>query len=70
VPNHDERHRGERDQPVTGAEMPASRDLRDPLEASAASPVDCRDRDDAIEVAAQVPTARYGTIEARPVLEP
>jgi hypothetical protein len=31
--------------------------------------VECEDLDEAIEVAAEVPTARYGTIEVRPVWE-
>ena len=31
--------------------------------------VDCRDLDEAIEVAARVPGARYGTIEVRPLWE-
>jgi hypothetical protein len=31
--------------------------------------VECKDLDEAIEVAAQIPTARYGTIEVRPVWE-
>jgi hypothetical protein len=31
--------------------------------------VECQDLDEAIQVAAQVPTARYGTIEVRPVWE-
>jgi hypothetical protein len=31
--------------------------------------VDCQDLDEAIQVAAQIPTARYGTIEVRPVWE-
>jgi hypothetical protein len=31
--------------------------------------VECEDLDEAIEVAAQIPTARYGTIEVRPVWE-
>jgi hypothetical protein len=31
--------------------------------------VDCRDLDEAIEVASSIPGARYGTIEVRPVWE-
>jgi hypothetical protein len=31
--------------------------------------VDCKDLDEALEVAAKVPTARTGTIEVRPVWE-
>jgi hypothetical protein len=31
--------------------------------------VDCTDLDEAIEVASQIPTARWGTIEVRPVWE-
>jgi hypothetical protein len=31
--------------------------------------VDCRDLDEAIEVAARIPAAQYGTIEVRPVWE-
>jgi hypothetical protein len=32
--------------------------------------VECKDLDEAIEVASQVPGARWGTIEVRPVWEP
>jgi hypothetical protein len=32
--------------------------------------VDCRDLDEAIEVAARIPGARHGTIEVRPIWEP
>ena len=32
--------------------------------------VECADLDEAIELAAQNPAARFGTIEVRPVLEP
>jgi hypothetical protein len=31
--------------------------------------VDCKDLDEAIEVAAQIPGARYGSIEVRPIWE-
>jgi hypothetical protein len=31
--------------------------------------VDCADLDEAVEVAAQIPAAQYGTIEVRPVWE-
>jgi len=31
--------------------------------------VDCKDLDEAIEVAAKIPTARVGTIEVRPIWE-
>ena len=31
--------------------------------------VDCKDLDEAIEVAAKIPAARYGTIEVRPLWE-
>jgi hypothetical protein len=31
--------------------------------------VECRDLDEAIEVASKVPTAQYGTVEVRPVWE-
>jgi hypothetical protein len=31
--------------------------------------VDCKDLDEAIEVAAKIPAAQYGTIEVRPVWE-
>jgi len=31
--------------------------------------VECRDLDHAMEVAARIPAARYGTIEVRPVWE-
>ena len=31
--------------------------------------VDCKDRDEAIEVAAKIPGARHGTIEVRPIWE-
>ena len=31
--------------------------------------VDCRDLDEAIEVASRIPAAQYGTIEVRPVWE-
>jgi hypothetical protein len=31
--------------------------------------VDCRDLDEAIEVASKVPGARFGTIEVRPIWE-
>ena len=32
--------------------------------------VDCRDLDEAIEVASKIPSARWGTIEVRPIWEP
>jgi len=32
--------------------------------------VDCQDLDEAIEVAAKIPAARYGTVEVRPIWEP
>jgi len=32
--------------------------------------VDCRDLDEAIEVAAKIPGARHGTIEVRPIWQP
>jgi len=32
--------------------------------------VDCRDLDEAIEVASRIPGARHGTIEVRPIWEP
>ena len=32
--------------------------------------VDCRDLDEAIELASQIPAAAYGSIEVRPVWEP
>ncbi|HEY8339075.1 MAG TPA: YciI family protein [Egibacteraceae bacterium] len=32
--------------------------------------VDCRDLDEAIEVAAAVPGARHGTVEVRPIWDP
>ncbi|MCU1430426.1 MAG: YciI family protein [Actinomycetia bacterium] len=31
--------------------------------------VDCKDADEAIEIAAKIPGARYGTIEVRPIWE-
>ena len=31
--------------------------------------VDCKDLDEAIEVASKIPTAKYGTIEVRPIWE-
>jgi hypothetical protein len=31
--------------------------------------VDCKDLDEAIEVASKIPAARYGTIEVRPIWE-
>ncbi len=31
--------------------------------------VDCKDLDEAIEVAAKIPGARYGSIEVRPIWE-
>ena len=31
--------------------------------------IECDDLDEAIEVAAQIPTARFGTVEVRPVWE-
>ncbi|MEL6408355.1 MAG: YciI family protein [Chloroflexota bacterium] len=30
--------------------------------------IDCKDMDEALEIAAQIPDAQYGTIEIRPVL--
>jgi hypothetical protein len=32
--------------------------------------VDCKDLDEAIEVASQIPAAQWGTIEVRPIWEP
>ena len=31
--------------------------------------VDCKDRDEALEIAAKIPGARLGTIEVRPIWE-
>jgi hypothetical protein len=31
--------------------------------------VDCKDLDEAIEIASQIPSARYGSIEVRPIWE-
>jgi hypothetical protein len=31
--------------------------------------LECKDLDDAVEVAGKIPGARYGTIEVRPIME-